>query len=175
MRPSLPALPTGRLLEGMIEVIDERHSANLAPETVKGQRENALRGYSNGGVPPFGYRAVKVHDERGNEKTQWAPDSDTGPVVREVYEMYAGRGMGLFAIAQELNSRGVRTPRGRLWSETTLQVSSAAKPTLAAAYGIARTTARPAASTSRGSNGPSSKGRMDLSCQPSSSRQSRRS
>ena len=112
--------PTGRLLEGIIEVIDEWYSANLAVETVKGQRENALRGYSNGGIPPFGYRAVKVKDDRGNEKTRWGPDSESAPVVGEIFGMYADRGMGLFAIAQELNNRGVKTPRGGLWSKTTL-------------------------------------------------------
>ena len=110
----------GKLLEGMIEVIDEWYSANLAVETVKGQRENALRGYSNGGIPPYGYRAVKVSDGRGNEKTRWAPDPEQGPLVADIFGMYAKGGVGLFAIAQELNARGVPAARGRLWSKTSL-------------------------------------------------------
>jgi len=53
---------SGRLLEGVIEVIDEFYSSNLAQDVVRGQRENAERGFSNGGRPPYGYVHVKVKD-----------------------------------------------------------------------------------------------------------------
>ena len=42
------------LLEGMIEVIDEFYSTNLAQDTLRGMKENAGRGYHNGGVVPMG-------------------------------------------------------------------------------------------------------------------------
>jgi len=37
--------PTGRMLEGMIEVIDEFYSSNLAQEVTRGMREAASRGF----------------------------------------------------------------------------------------------------------------------------------
>lgn len=54
--------PSGRMLEGMIEVIDEFYSANLAEEVKRGMRENATRGYFSGGKPPYGYIIVKIKD-----------------------------------------------------------------------------------------------------------------
>jgi len=47
--------PTGRLMEGIIEVIDEFYSSNLAQDVIRGMRENASRGFFNGSRPPFGY------------------------------------------------------------------------------------------------------------------------
>ena len=41
--------PTGKLLEGIIESIDEFYSANLSQDTIRGMRENLLRGFWNGG------------------------------------------------------------------------------------------------------------------------------
>jgi len=54
--------PAGKLLEGMIEVIDEFYSINLAQDTIRGMKENAGRGYHNGGTIPIGYKAKKVMD-----------------------------------------------------------------------------------------------------------------
>jgi site-specific DNA recombinase len=51
-----PESPQGFLYEGMIEVINQFYSMNLATETLKGMRENASRGWVNGGVAPYGYR-----------------------------------------------------------------------------------------------------------------------
>ncbi len=76
----------GKLLEGMIEVIDEFYSANLAQDTMRGMKENANRGFSNGGIVPFGYRKVKV--SAGNsQKTKLEPDDIEAPIVRYAFKM----------------------------------------------------------------------------------------
>ena len=54
--------PSGRLLEGIIEVIDEFYSANLSQDVVRGMRETASRGFFPGSRVPYGYRKVKVQD-----------------------------------------------------------------------------------------------------------------
>jgi site-specific DNA recombinase len=54
--------PGGKLLEGMIEVVDEFYSASLGEDTVRGMKENVGRGYFNGGPVPVGYRVKKVMD-----------------------------------------------------------------------------------------------------------------
>lgn len=54
--------PSGRLLERIIEVIDEFYSANLSQDIVRGMRESVSRGFYPGGNVPYGYRIVKVHE-----------------------------------------------------------------------------------------------------------------
>ena len=49
MNEQVDESPTGSLLEGIIEVIDEFYSANLSQDTIRGMKENATRGHRNGG------------------------------------------------------------------------------------------------------------------------------
>ena len=70
--------PTGRMLEGIIEVIDEFYSANLGQDVRRGMREAALRGFWVGTRPPFGYRPVKVQDGV-RSRTRLEPDPLTAP------------------------------------------------------------------------------------------------
>ena len=54
--------PTGKLMEAIIESVDEFYSENLAQEVMRGMREAAARGYYLAGKAPFGYNRVKVKD-----------------------------------------------------------------------------------------------------------------
>jgi len=54
--------PTGRLIEGVIESIDEFYSANLGQDIKRGMRENASRGFFNGSRPPYALHKVTVLD-----------------------------------------------------------------------------------------------------------------
>ena len=54
--------PTGKLMEVIIESVDEFYSENLAQEVVRGMREAASRGYFLGSKAPFGYNRIKVSD-----------------------------------------------------------------------------------------------------------------
>jgi DNA invertase Pin-like site-specific DNA recombinase len=51
--------PTGRLLEAMIESLDEFYSANLGEEVTRGMRESASRGFFVARFAPYGYRKVR--------------------------------------------------------------------------------------------------------------------
>ena len=103
---------TGRLLEGIIESVDEYYSENLAQEVVRGMREAASRGFFLGSKAPFGYRKVKVSDG-AKERPTLEVDPATAPVVKEIFESSL-RGNGLKEICRELNERGV-TNRGNRW------------------------------------------------------------
>ena len=103
---------TGRLLEGIIESVDEYYSENLAQEVVRGMREAASRGFFLGSKAPFGYRKVKVSDG-AKERPTLEVDPATAPVVKEIFESSL-RGNGLKEICKELNERGV-TNRGKRW------------------------------------------------------------
>ena len=54
--------PTGKLLEGIIESVDEFYSENLAQEVTRGMREAASRGFWVSSYSPFGYNRVHVQD-----------------------------------------------------------------------------------------------------------------
>ena len=104
--------PTGRLMEAMIESVDEFYSENLAQEVVRGMREAASRGYFLSSSAPFGYKKVKVSDG-AKERPTLVPDPATVPVVREIFERSL-RGHGLKEICRDLNARGI-TNKGRRW------------------------------------------------------------
>ena len=108
---------TGRLLEGIIESVDEYYSENLAQEVVRGMREAASRGFFLASKAPFGYRKVKVSDG-GKERPTLEVDPATAPVVKEIFEKSL-RGYGLKELCKELNDRGV-TNRGKRWYKGTL-------------------------------------------------------
>ena len=103
---------TGRLLEGIIESVDEYYSENLAQEVVRGMREAASRGFFLASNAPFGYKRVKVSDGV-KERPTLEVDPATAPVVKEIFEKSL-RGSGLKEICKELNDRGV-TNRGKRW------------------------------------------------------------
>ena len=108
---------TGRLLEGIIESVDEFYSENLAQEVVRGMREAASRGFFLASNAPFGYKRVKVSDGT-KERPTLEVDPATAPVVREVFEKSL-RGSGLKEICKELTDRGI-TNRGKRWYKGTL-------------------------------------------------------
>ena len=104
--------PTGKLMEAIIESVDEFYSENLAQEVVRGMREAASRGFFLGSKAPFGYRRVKVSDGM-KERPTLEVDPATAPVVKEIFESSLS-GYGLKEICRTLNDRGI-TNRGKRW------------------------------------------------------------
>ncbi len=69
-----------------------------------------------GGRPPYGYRLVDAGPHpnpgraaAGQRAHRLVPDEVTGPVVRQIYELYVA-GAGLRAIAQQLTDDGIPSP-----------------------------------------------------------------
>ena len=69
--------PTGKLLEAIIESVDEFYSENLAQEVSRGMREAAMRGFWMTSYAPYGYK-------RGLRpgRSQEAPQAGTEPALR---------------------------------------------------------------------------------------------
>ena len=110
--------PTGRLLEAMIESLDEFYSANLGEEITRGLRESASRGFYMHSRPPYGYRKVKVKDG-DKERPRLEIEPHQARVVASIFEgVIAGK--GLKEIVRELNQSGIASPKGKTWSKTTL-------------------------------------------------------
>ena len=91
--------PTGRLMEAIIESVDEFYSENLAQEVVRGMREAASRGFFLSATAPFGYKRVKVSDGVKDRPTLEV-DPVAAPIVQEIFES-AQRGNGLKEICKE--------------------------------------------------------------------------
>ncbi len=121
MNEPLDDSPSGQLLEGVIESIDEFYSASLGQDIKRGMRENAQRGFFNGSRPPYGFHKVPVQD---GAKTRYklepdAEDSVAVTVIRRMFSM-ALQDTGTKEIAKALNAEGMRTRNGNRWGKTTV-------------------------------------------------------
>ena len=113
--------PSGQLLEGVIESIDEFYSANLGQDIKRGMRENAQRGFFSGSRPPYGFHKVAVKDgTKTRYKLEPNPeDSVAVQVIRRMFDM-ALQDVGCKEIAKALNREGIRTHAGQRWGKTTV-------------------------------------------------------
>jgi site-specific DNA recombinase len=110
--------PTGRLMEGLIEVIDEFYSSNLAQDITRGLRENASRGFFNGSHAAFGYQRKAVKDG-DKERNTLEPNPDQISIVLRIFNEVAD-GKGLKEIAKSLNKDGIPSPSGGKWGKQRL-------------------------------------------------------
>ena len=111
--------PTGKLLEAMIESLDEFYSENLGEEITRGMRESASRGFYMPAVSPYGYQRVKVSDG-GKERPSLALAPDQARIVTRIFNGVL-EGKGMMEIAKELNKDGITGPKGKGWLKTTIR------------------------------------------------------
>ncbi len=109
---------TGRLLEGIIESVDEFYSENLAQEVTRGMRPPASRGFWIGNRTPYGYDRVMVQDGAKKRPTL-VPNEDSSRIVKRIFDM-AEAGTGMLHIANALNDDGIASPAKKLWSKNTV-------------------------------------------------------
>ena len=112
--------PTGKLMEAIIESVDEFHSENLAQEVLRGMREAASRGFWVASRVPYGYQKVYVQDGAKKRPTL-EPDPATSPVVKRIFNL-AEAGRGILDITRTLNGEGIANPTGRLWSKNGVHI-----------------------------------------------------
>ena len=112
--------PTGRLLEAIIESLDEFYSDNLGEEVTRGMRESASRGFYLSAKPPYGFRKIRAKD--GNkERTKLEIDPYQANIVTMIFDSIL-YGKGLTEIAKELNRKGIAAPRGKEWGKTSVHI-----------------------------------------------------
>ena len=112
--------PTGKLMEAIIESVDEFYSENLAEEVYRGMREAASRGFWVASKVPYGYRKLMVQDGAKKRPTL-EPDTDTAPVVQRIFNL-AESGKGILDITRTLNDEGLANPTGRSWSKNGVHI-----------------------------------------------------
>ena len=110
--------PTGKLMEAIIESVDEFYSENLAQEVTRGMREAASRGFWVSSHAPYGYNRVMAQDGPKKRPTLEI-NPDTSRIVRRMFDM-AEAGNGTLEIIRTLNKEGISSPRGKLWARTSV-------------------------------------------------------
>ncbi len=108
--------PTGRLMEAIIESVDEFYSENLAQEVMRGMREAASRGFWVSPNAPYGYRKVHVSDG-AKKRPKLEVEPGEAPLVERMFRM-AESGKSVLDIAKAFNGEGVPSPAGKRWSKT---------------------------------------------------------
>ena len=110
--------PTGKLMEAIIESVDEFYSENLAQEVVRGMREAASRGFWVTTYAPYGYRKVPVQDgAKKRPKLELNPPNDA--VARRIFDL-ALQGHSVLDIVKTLNGEGIPNSNGKRWLKTTI-------------------------------------------------------
>ena len=110
--------PTGKLMEAIIESVDEFYSENLAQEVTRGMREAASRGFWVASRPPYGYKRVKVQDGP-KERPRLELNRPVDDIVRRIFDM-AINGSSVLDITRVLNDEGIPTTNGKPWLKTTI-------------------------------------------------------
>ncbi len=110
--------PTGKLMEAIIESVDEFYSENLAQEVTRGMREAAMRGFWVSTYAPYGYKKVSVQDgAKKRPKLELDPPADG--VVGRIFQM-ALQGKSTLDITKTLNKEGIPTSTGKHWLKSTV-------------------------------------------------------
>ncbi len=110
--------PTGKLMEAIIESVDEFYSENLAQEVVRGMREAASRGFWVTTYAPYGYQKVPVQDgAKKRPKLELNPPYDA--VARRIFDL-ALQGHSVLDIVKTLNGEGIPNSNGKRWLKTTI-------------------------------------------------------
>ena len=111
--------PAGKLLEGIIESVDEFYSENLAQEVRRGMREAASRGFWIASRTPYGYNRIMVQDG-AKKRPKLEPDEETAYVVRRIFEL-ADTGKGMLDITRTLNGEGISSATGKHWTSNAVR------------------------------------------------------
>ena len=105
-------------LEGLIEGVDELHYRKLSLDVSRGMREAASRGFWMSSHVPYGYNRVMVQDGP-KKRPKLEPDKATASIVKRIFDM-AEAGKTTLDVTRTLNSEGIVSPRGKLWSKTSI-------------------------------------------------------
>lgn len=108
----IPDTPEGIILEAVIEGMAAYYSEQLSQNIKRGQRASAAKAQCIGGSRPLGYLT-------GPDK-KFIIDPKSAPTVKLVFDLYA-QGQTISQIVRELNSRGLRTLKGKPFTHNSLR------------------------------------------------------
>jgi len=103
--------PGGKMYRNMLMTFAQYYSDELAQKIKRGMDINAQKCLCTGGGVALGFRV--------DENKRFQVDEATAPVVRKIFDMYAG-GCTVAEIITYMNERGIRTSRGALFNKNSL-------------------------------------------------------
>jgi len=112
-QPMIDDSPEGNLMDTMIASFNAFQSQITGRKTSKVLEEKAKMGWFPGGTPSLGYK----NDENPSptstlDKRIIVVDYEIAPVIKEVFETYSTGNFNIIQIAQILNKKGIKSPRG---------------------------------------------------------------
>ncbi|MBQ6254988.1 MAG: recombinase family protein [Clostridia bacterium] len=96
--------------------MSRREYKTINRRLIRGRESSAAEGKYLGSVPPYGYRRVKLKNEKGYTLE---PDPVEGPVVQRIFELFLQR-EGTRKIANALNDASIPTRHGEKWTYATI-------------------------------------------------------
>lgn len=102
--------PSGKLMLSIISSFNQYYIENLGNEVLKGQKESAYKGLSNGGRGCLGYNIVDK---------KYVINEKEADAVKLIFEMYAD-GHGYNTIIDRLNALGYKTKAGKSFGKNSL-------------------------------------------------------
>jgi site-specific DNA recombinase len=117
----------------VVEAVESAESSEfikkLSRATLRGEKANALNGYSNGGSAPYGYKRVALNKVTGKKVRELTPglrayndekviyelgDPAEVSIVKKIFNLKS-QGLGYKRIASILNEEGVPCPKRGRW------------------------------------------------------------
>ena len=97
-------------------------SQKTAIRTRTAMEQMVMDGRWRGGIPPFGYRAVKsgIVNKRKHEVYKLEINEEEAVIVRLIFDLSANSGYGRWKIATILNERGYKTRNGGAWVDSSV-------------------------------------------------------
>jgi DNA invertase Pin-like site-specific DNA recombinase len=129
------SLPSS-IMKAIKRAMAGEYSRELGVKVFDGLKRLAELGFKQGGPPGLGYQRLLVSEARNpkqilahGERKSIATDRVTlvpGPdheveLVREIYRLFTVEGMGIKAIASELNRRGIPSARHANWTHSVVR------------------------------------------------------
>ena len=102
--------PFGSLIERIIEWTDEYYCIRLSGEVKRGMTEKVERGGAVS-IPSFGYDIVDK---------KYVINEKQAPLVKKIFSDFLS-GKPVISIAREFNAMGIKTNRGGLWENRTIE------------------------------------------------------
>jgi len=109
---TLDESPESVILESVLTGMADYFSKNLARETMKGMKENALKCRHTGGTPPLGYSVDPM-------TKKLLLNEEEAVTVKKIFDLYLN-GLGYDQIIRILNDQGMRTKRGQPFGKNSL-------------------------------------------------------
>ena len=106
-------------MQRQFHIIAELERRRKRTEVFEHQRQNALNGFSNGGLPPYGYQRKEVVTSDKKKKLTWEINPTEVDAVRIAFTMHQ-EGAGAKLIAHHLTQAGYRSRRSGVMNKQSI-------------------------------------------------------